>query len=91
MPLPEIKLVDHVGESPSGKRVDHNQWIVSADDVQIGYLPKSPGAWLQCIVNMDENTKQQVIQAVNARVAADIGGVAMPPEPIDDDDEEDDE
>lgn len=87
----EIKLVDHVGESPSGKRIDHNQWIVSADDVQIGYLQKSPGAWLQCIVRMDEETKQQVIEAVNRRVAADIGGVAMPPEPIDDDDEDEDE
>jgi hypothetical protein len=85
----EIKLCDHVGESPSGLRVDHEQWVVFADDVQIGYLPKSHGAWLQCIVTMDEATKAEVIEAINRRVVQDIAGVAMPPEPIEDD--EDDE
>jgi hypothetical protein len=84
----EIKLIDHVGESPSGLHVDHDQWIVFADDVQIGYLPKSPGAWLQCIVTMDEATKAEVIEAVNKRVVQDIAGVAMPPEWDDDEDEE---
>jgi hypothetical protein len=82
----EIKLCDHVGESPSGLHVDHDQWIVFADDVQIGYLPKSPGAWLQCIVTMDEATKAEVIEAVNRRVVQDIAGVAMPPEWDDDED-----
>jgi hypothetical protein len=84
----EIKLVDHVGESPSGLHVDHEQWIVFADDVQIGYLPKSPGAWLQCIVTMDEATKAEVIEAINKRVVKDIGGVVLPPEPIEDEDDE---
>jgi hypothetical protein len=84
----EIKLVDHIGESPSGERVDHDQWIVSADDVQIGYLPKAPGAWLQCIVSMDEGTKAEVIEAINKRVVHDIGGAVTPPEPIEDEDEE---
>ena len=84
----EIKLCDHVGESPSGEHVDHEQWVVFADDVQIGYLPKSPGAWLQCIVTMDEATKAEVIEAVNKRVVQDIAGVAMPPEWIDDEDDE---
>jgi len=84
----EIKLCDHVGESPSGLHVDHDQWIVFADDVQIGYLPKSPGAWLQCIVTMDEATKTEVIEAVNKRVVQDIAGVAMPPEWDDDKDDE---
>jgi hypothetical protein len=84
----EIKLCDHVGESPSGLHVDHDQWIVFADDVQIGYLPKSPGAWLQCIVTMDEATKAEVIEAINRRVVQDIAGVAMPPEWDDDEDDE---
>jgi hypothetical protein len=84
----EIKLCDHVGESPSGLHVDHDQWIVFADDVQIGYLPKSPGAWLQCIVTMDEAAKAEVIEAVNKRVVQDIAGVAMPPEWDDDEDDE---
>jgi hypothetical protein len=84
----EIKLCDHVGESPSGLHVDHDQWIVFADDVQIGYLPKSPGAWLQCIVTMDEATKTEVIEAINRRVVQDIAGVAMPPEWDDDEDDE---
>jgi hypothetical protein len=85
----EVKLIDHVGESPSGLQVDHEQWIVFADDVQIGYLPKSPGAWLQCIVTMDEATKAEVIEAVNKRVVQDIADVAMPPEwgDYEDDDE----
>jgi len=85
----EIKLIDHVGESQSGRRVDHEQWIVFADDVQIGYLEKTPGAWLQCIVSMDESTKFEVTEAINKRIVQDIAGVAMPPEPIEDD--EDDE
>ena len=84
----EIKLIDHVGESPSGQHVDHEQWIVFADGVQIGYLQKIKGAWLQCIVSMDEETRDQVIEAVNQKVADNIAGVAMPPEPIEDEDEE---
>jgi len=84
----DIKLIDHVGESPSGAHVDHDQWIVFADNVQIGYLPKSPDAWLQCIVTMDEATKAEVIEAVNRRVVQDIAGVAMPPEWDEDEDDE---
>ncbi len=87
----DIKLIDHIGESPSGACVDHNQWIVFADNVQIGYLPKSAGAWLQCIVSMDDATKAEVIEAVNKRVANDIGGVVLPPEPIEDEDEDEDD
>ena len=84
----EIKLVDHIGESPSGDRVDHEQWIVSADGVQIGYLPKAPGSWLQCIVSMDEATKAEVIEAIEEQVAHNIGGAVTPPEPIEDEDNE---
>jgi hypothetical protein len=87
----EIKLIDHVGESPSGARVDHDQWIVFADDVQVGYLQKSPGAWLQCIVSFDDATRVELIEAVNKRVAADIGGVVMPVDPDDEPKEDDDE
>jgi hypothetical protein len=87
----DIKLIDHVGESPSGVRVDHDQWIVFADGVQVGYLPKSPGAWLQCIVSFDDATRAELIEAVNRRVAADIGGVVMPVDPDDEPKEDDDE
>jgi hypothetical protein len=87
----DIKLIDHVGESPSGARVDHDQWIVFADDVQVGYLQKSPGAWLQCIVSFDDATRVELIKAVNKRVAADIGGVVMPVDPDDEPKEDDDE
>jgi hypothetical protein len=80
MPLPEIKLIDQRGETPSGEEVAYDQWVVFADDQQIGYLPKSPGAWLQCIVTMDQATKADIIEAINRRVAADIGGVSMPPD-----------
>ena len=80
MALPEIKLVDQRGERPSGEVVYYDQWVVFADGIQVGYLPKSPGAWLQCIVTMDEATKAELIEAINRRAAADIGGVAMPPD-----------
>jgi len=88
MPLPEIKLIDQRGETPSGEEVAYDQWVVFADDQQIGYLPKSPGAWLQCIVTMDQATKADIIEAINRRVAADIGGVSMPPD-FEDDEESD--
>jgi hypothetical protein len=77
----KIELKDHIGESPSGAAVDHNQWIVFCDGVQVGYLPKYANAWLQCIVSFDETTKAELIQAVNETAALQIGGVAMPVDP----------
>jgi len=76
-----IKLVDQIGYSPSGVLVDHQQWIVFADDTQVGYLQKTPGAWLQCIVTFNEKTKAELIEAVNAKIASELGGVAMPVAP----------
>ena len=90
MALPEIKLIDQQGTTAGGDIVVYDQWVVFADGVQVGYLPKSPGAYLQCIVTMDEQTKAELIEAINLRVAADIGGVAMPPD-FDDDEQESDE
>lgn len=83
----EIKLIDHVGVDPFGNRVEHNQWLVIADGNHIGYLPKTENAWLACIVAMDEDVKQRIVEAVNRRIATEIGGVAMPPEPETEDDE----
>lgn len=91
MALPEIKLVDQQGMTAGGDIVYYDQWVVFADGVQVGYLPKSPGAYLQCIVTMSEETKAELIEAINLRVAADIGGVAMPPDFDDDEPESDDE
>lgn len=90
MALLEIKLVDQRGQTPRGEDVVYDQWVVFADNQQIGYLPKTPGAWLQAIVSMDDATKAELIEAVNKRVAADIGGVASIPE-YDDDEESEDE
>jgi hypothetical protein len=87
----EIQLFDHIGVSPMGERVDHDQWIVKADGQHIGYLPKADGSWLVCIVAMDEDVKQRIVEAVNRRVATDIGGIVTTPEPIEEDDEESDE
>lgn len=86
MDKPEIRLVNHIGITQSGREVDHDQWIVFADDQQVGYLPKAPGAWLQCIVTMDQETREVLVQAVNEAAMTEIGGVA---EPVDFDDEED--
>ena len=79
----DIKLIDHVGQTQSGRFVDHQQWIVFADDVQIGYLPKYPNAWLQCIVSMNEETKSEVIDAIKEKIENEIGGVVMPVDPDD--------
>jgi hypothetical protein len=77
----QIKLNDHVGESPSGVPVDHGQWIVFVDDVQVGYLSKTPGSWLQSIVFMDAETTKDVIDAINKKLQAELGGVVMPVDP----------
>jgi hypothetical protein len=34
-------LIDHVGVSPMGEHVDHDQCSVKADGQHIGYLPKT--------------------------------------------------
>jgi len=87
----EIVLADHVGTSRSGQLVDHGQWIVNADGVQIGYMPKTPGSWLACIVSLDDETRQRIVDAVNRKVEQEIGGIVMPPPPIDGEDDEEDE
>lgn len=90
----KIELHDHVGESITGEVVDHNQWVVMCDDIHIGYLQKTEGAWLQCIVFMDEPTKAEVIEAVSKAAEWKIGGAALPVDPAylpqDDNEGEDD-
>lgn len=87
-----VELTDQTGLSPSGKTVVHNQWVVRVDGQQIGYLPKYEGAYLQCIVFMDEETKNQVIEAVQKTAMQTIGGAAMPVDPdLEPQDEDDDE
>ncbi len=89
----QIELSNHVGVSPDGKHVDHNQWVVFCDGLQVGYLQKSEGAWLQCIVHMDEATKIELIEAVSAAAQQRIDGAAVPvdPEFLDDEQGEDDD
>lgn len=77
----KIELHDHVGESITGEIVDHNQWIVMCDEVHVGYLQKTEGAWLQCIVFMDEPTKTELIEAVGKAAKLAIGGAALPVNP----------
>jgi hypothetical protein len=38
---------------------------------------------------MDDDVKQQIVDAVNKRIVHDIGGIVTTPEPIEDDDEDD--
>lgn len=85
----KIDLSDHVGVSPDGKHVDHGQWVVFCDGVQVGYLQKTPGAWLSCIVFMDEATKAELIEAVAAEARQQVGGAAIPVDPdlLDEDEE----
>jgi hypothetical protein len=76
-----IELTDHVGLSLHGAPVDHNQWIVMCDGVHVGYLQKHEGAWLQCIVFMDEATKNELIEAVSKAAMLKVGGAAIPVDP----------
>lgn len=88
----QITLTDHVGASPDGKPVDHNQWIVMCDGQHVGYMQKAEGAWLACIVHMDEATKAELIEAVSKAAKLKVGGAAIPPDPdLETDDEGEDE
>lgn len=77
----QIELTDHVGTAPDGSLVDHKQWIVMADGVHVGYLQKTEGAWLACIVFMDEPTKRELIEAVSRAAKLKVGGAALPVDP----------
>jgi hypothetical protein len=88
-----IELSDHVGTAPDGTHVDHEQWVVFCDGVQVGYLQKTDGAWLQCIVFMDDATKSELIEAVSRAARQKVGGAAIPVDPdlLPNDEGEDDE
>jgi len=77
----KIELHDHVGESITGEVVEQNQWIVMCDGVHVGYLQKTEGAWLQCIVFMEEATKAELIEAVSKEAKLLVGGAAVPVDP----------
>lgn len=84
----QIELKEHIGTSRGGKPVDHNQFIVFCDGVQVGYMGKKPGSWLACIVAMDDDTKQELQAAINRTMQEPIGGVAVLPEPEEETDDE---
>jgi hypothetical protein len=87
----QIELNDHVGVSTTGQPVHYDQWIVMCDGTHVGYLQKTEGAWLACIVFMDEPTKAELIEAVSKAARIQIGGAALPVDPdlIPDDEGED--
>lgn len=70
-----------MGVSPDGKHIEHDQWVVFCDGTQVGYLQKAEGAWLQCIVFMDEATQAELIEAVSKATQLKIGGAAIPVDP----------
>lgn len=83
MDTPRIELVDHVGTSPKGKRVEHNQWLVKESGRHIGYLSKQEGAKLSLISWVDEQTKAAIEQEVSRVRGSKVGGVVMIHEPAD--------
>ena len=87
----EIEIKPHVGHDRRGNEIDQGQDIVFADGVQVGYMGREPGAWLACIVAMDEDTRQELEAAINLHKVEPIGGVAVPPEPEVIEQDEDDE
>jgi hypothetical protein len=76
-----IELNDHIGTAPDGSLVDHKQWVVMCDGTHVGYLQKTENAWLQCIVFMDEATKQELSEAVAEAAQQKLGGVVLPVDP----------
>ena len=70
-----------MGVSITGTPVDHKQWVVMCDGQHVGYLQKSDGAWLQCIVFMDEPTKNELVDAVEKAASQKIGGTVIPVDP----------
>jgi len=88
----QIELNDHVGVSITGDPVNQNQWVVMCDELHVGYLQKMEGAWLSCIVFMDEATKLELIEAVSSAAGWQVGGAAIPvdPEFLKDEGEDDD-
>lgn len=77
----KIELSDHLGTAPNGEIVDHGQWVVFCDGIHVGYLQKNEGAWLACIVHMDEATKNELISAVSEAARIKVGGAAVPVDP----------
>lgn len=77
----QIELSDHTGVAPDGKHIDHKQWVVMCDGIHVGYLQKTDGAWLQCIVFMDDPTKAELIEAVASAARQKIGGAVIPVDP----------
>ena len=77
----KIELNDHVGVSTTGQPVYYDQWIVMCDGTHVGYLQKHEGAWLACIVFMDEPTKAELIEAVSKEARIKVGGAAVPVDP----------
>lgn len=51
------------------------------DGTHVGYLQKMLGAWLQCIVYMDEVTQAELIESVSKATQLKIGGAAIPVDP----------
>ena len=74
-----VELTDHVGTSVDGRRVDHGQYIVMVDGQHVGFLPKVNGAWLACIVAMDDYQQAEVMKAVQKKLGKEIKGVASMP------------
>lgn len=77
----QIELNEHVGVSITGEPVNQNQWVVMCDGLHVGYLQKMEGAWMSCIVFMDEATKAELIEAVSVAANQKIGGAAVPVDP----------
>lgn len=85
----KVELRHHIGTSPSGVLTDHQQYIVMADGTHIGYLPKRPGSWVACIVAMDDDVKEKIQEEINKMLDMPIGGVVMPPEPVEEEEDDD--
>lgn len=89
----DIRLVDHVGYTPRGRRVEHNQWLVQLDGQHVGFLGKRPGSHLSLVAWADPDTRAEIEQAISQQLGRPIGGSAMINEPQDEPpaDEDDDE
>jgi hypothetical protein len=77
----KIELIDHTGETPSGKTVSHDQYIVKADGVHVGYCGKKDNPWVSYIVFLDEEAAAEVTAAIGKKLKAEVNEPTMVVDP----------
>ena len=77
----KVELRPHKGvmNSPLGPiEVEHNQYVIMANGLQVGYIGKDPGSPLNFILNLPESITKAIKNEVFAQLGW-ISPVSIPP------------